>query len=164
MLPETQKLEREIQQLVDRIPTIHREYMAKLVGIAVDELVFHSPVLTGAYRASHAVGTGTASGVPTSVVYESPDHPEADRELVLGAQPILTPPMGFEARAAVLAEAPFQSYLLFNDRFYADRVEFGWPTRAGYGVYHAAETITEQAAQLVAQLPLDWEKFGGKLL
>jgi len=142
----------EMDRLIGRVPIVHRDIQAKLVGIAIDELVFTSPVLTGAYRASHAVGVGESADI-SRLVYDSPSHPEPDREVKLGEQ--MEPPQGNAAEAAYRGEAPFQNAILFNDRFYADKVEYGWSTRAGYGTYHAAEQIVEAVAAGVA-LGMSW--------
>lgn len=145
-------LDRDINYLIEEIPKIHRDYQALLVEESIYELVVRSPVLTGAYRAAHAVGRGlTSNAPPVALVYDSPEHPVPGIDLEEGGEEP-EPPNPIEAREAWEQEAPFQCAILVNDRHYADQVEYGWPGRAGYAIYGAVEAIIENSARRLVQV------------
>jgi len=118
------------------------------VGLVINDLVAGSPVRTGAYRASHAVGTG--ADAPTHLVYDSPEHPEPNAVFHPGGQPIFQVPDGELARKSYEAEAPFQRAVLFNDRYYAGMLEYGTASMAPRAIYGASEAVAGLLAENLA--------------
>lgn len=147
---DTSELRREMAKLEQSIPQAHLELQAEVIGLTIDDLVVRSPVLTGAYRASHAVGIGTGDGEAAILVYDSPEHPDPAVDLKPGAQPYPQVPDGALARASYEAEEPFRRAVIFNDRRYAGDLEYGNATMAPRSIYATAEVVAEQNARQLA--------------
>jgi hypothetical protein len=152
-----EEFEVALGRIADAIPEVHRDLQAALVGEVVNDLVERSPVLTGAYRAAHAVGVGTGDGEAMDLVYDSPEHPDPDVNYTPGAQPIFQVPDGELARAAYEEQEPFQRAVVANDRPYAGFLEYGTATMAPRSIYASAEAAAEATAERLSQVPIDFE-------
>jgi hypothetical protein len=148
---DTSGLRAKIEQLKKAIPEAHRDLQAEVVGATVDDLVTRSPVLTGAYRAAHAVGVTTGDGEARRIVYDSPEHPDPAVEYKPGAQPIFQVPDGELARAAYEEVEPFQRAVIANDRPYAGFLEYGTATMAPRSIYATAELAAQSIAETLAR-------------
>ena len=126
--PGMNQLRRELEQEVEGIRQGLLDMTAELAGAMIDELVIrteaHGLVLSGAYRASHAVLDG--NGI---VLYESVNRPPGDQVFSVGygEPPIFgaeDAPSGEDAAQAIRDRAKLGEKLeLWNGRFYASQLE-----------------------------------------
>lgn len=150
---EVDNFAREIEKILDEIPDYHRDLQAELAGHAIDACVERSPVLTGAYRASHTVTSDGGSG-PGGVIYEGPERVADD--LVVPTYPLARyePANGADAAEDVKAIEPFQRIEIRNGRFHASLLEYGTPTMAPRSIYASAELETEVEAKRIDEREL----------
>ncbi len=142
---------REAEQIIERLPQAHLELQAELVGHAIDQCVERSPVLTGAYRASH-----TVLG-PGGFIYEGEERVGDDEQVPTYPLARYKPANGSDAardvrQGEVFQEGePFQRLEIRNGRFYASTLEFGSPTTAPRAIYESASVSTEDASQRISR-------------
>lgn len=133
---------RAVEQTMKDVPQTHRDLQVKLAADALQYLTEISPVVTGAYNASHTIDIGDAESA--SAVYWGPEIPDPDQVITPGSRPILEPPSGRAAEAALTDIAPFQRLQLHNRRFYAESVE------NRHSVYAIAEAVANNDADRIA--------------
>lgn len=92
---------------------------------ALQQLILHSPVSTGAYRGSHfvTVGSRDTSAVPN----HAPGDAERQAEMLLSAD-----------------SKPFKQVFIQSNIIYGERIESGWSGQAPQGVYAIAENSTKE--------------------
>jgi hypothetical protein len=129
----------------------HRQAMITISTEVLEFLDRRSPVLTGAYRASHEISEGLGGKGPA--LYEHPDRPEPNEEVGVRTSPITPNRVGDAIRTLRTSLQPLTSLSLRNQRFYAAIIEFGSGSRAprrlyGLGTDHGnaiAERIARQS-------------------
>ena len=137
-------------EIAKEVPKIHRDLQAELCGFSISRVVEDSPVLTGAYRASHTVNRDGGSG-PGAPVYEGEDRVGDDE--VVDTYPLAryTPASGTDAAESVKREEPFQRLEIRNGRFYASELEYGTSTKEPRAIYGKAKDATETEAARLAE-------------
>jgi hypothetical protein len=129
----------------DALERVVGDAVRDLVAESAKDLVATSPVLTGAYRASHQVSRdGT-------VVFESPNRPGSDEEILPGFGDVIPAPEISELISALEGVAPFANFQLFNQRFYAEQLEFGTSAMAPRPTYTNAENNARASAEAKAR-------------
>jgi hypothetical protein len=105
-----------------------------LVGEVVEFLSIRSPVLTGAYRASHEVAHGVDGNGPS--IYEHPFRPDPNKPVPGTTVKFQPPNPGDAIRDAKRELKPYESFSFRNQRFYARiPIELGGPRMAPRRVY-----------------------------
>lgn len=138
--------EAEIDRIMGEVDKEVLAVTGEVAGTVIDDLVQRSPVLTGAYRASHAVLGGT------SILYEGPERPGGDEIIKVGSRAILEPPDGSDATISVIGNGtPYQRIEVWNGRFYASLIEYGSASMAPRTIYGTAEANGEAAARQIAE-------------
>jgi len=122
------EFKRELQATADAIPGATRDLAAFALAEGLDDLILISPVLSGAYRASHAVFEGEAD--PSNILWEGPNRQPDDLRMDLGFGANLPAPSAGEALGALLSADPFDRWWLRNGRYYASWLEDGTNTMA----------------------------------
>lgn len=136
----------EVEAILKGLDAEVLEVTALTAGAVIQDLVDRSPVLTGAYRASHAILGGSGN----TVIFEGPERPGGDEIIKPGSRAILQPPDGESATAAVREESqPYERLEAWNGRFYASLIEYGSPSMAPRSIYGTAEVSGDAAAQAI---------------
>lgn len=92
---------------------------------ALQQLIMHSPVSSGAYRGSHFVTVGNRD--TASVPNNAPGEAERQAEMLLSAD-----------------SKPFNQVFIQSNIAYGERIENGWSQQAPSGVYAVAENSTRE--------------------
>lgn len=151
-MAELAEFERQIDQIIDAIPQLHRDAQVALLLVGYEDVIRRSPVLTGAYRASHTLASG--EGRPGTFLYESPSRPDPERGIRRDVGSVLEAPSVGDAKASVADVAPFQTLWIYNPIFYAGFLEFGTSRMAPRRIYGlAADRLDALAAGLKLELP-----------
>ena len=140
---------RAVESIAKRVPEVHRDLQVEVAAGALQYAVYESPVLTGAYRASHTIDVGESESA--NAVYWGPELPGADEIITPGSRPILAPPDGPSAQAALADVAPFQRLQLHNRRFYASLLEYGTASMEPRPTYAKAEAEARRMTQAASE-------------
>src|SRR5262245_66053752 len=104
----------QVDEEMGRIEAIIHGATGELAEVMLRYAVEISPVLTGAYRASHAYTDSKGR-----VVFEGPERPPGEEVILPGTRPILEPPDSTEVKASILyGTEPGEPIDLWNGRFY----------------------------------------------
>lgn len=132
----------ELDAIEAEIPRAHRDLQVALAIAAFSDIVDHSPVKSGAYRAEHVIGEGEA----LALRYEADNRPGPTAVVhVIGGA--LEPPDVGAAKAAISDVQPFGLVTIFNQRFYGPQLESGSSAQAPNGVYGPAADRLELLAE-----------------
>lgn len=98
---------------------------SEMVLFALQQLIMHSPVSSGAYRGSHFVTVDNRD--TASVPNNAPGEAERQAEMLLSAD-----------------SKPFKQVFIQSNIAYGERIENGWSQQAPSGVYAVAENSTRE--------------------
>lgn len=142
------QLRNTTEEIRRAIPDIVTETQRRLIASGLEMVVRRSPVLTGAYRAEHAIATGDSA--PSHLIFEAENRVGPDVDLPVTGEP-LDPPDVTLAEAALEALEPYQNVWVFNDRYYAGIIEYGSADREPRFVYGQTSSDLESIAQGVTE-------------
>ena len=146
------EFKRELQATADAIPAATRDLAAYASAEGLDDLITISPVVSGAFRASHAFWAGEAG--PGDVLWEGPDRQPDDLVMNLGFGMNLPAPSAGEALGVLLDADPFDRWWLRNGRYYASWLEDGTNTMAPRQYYAiTADRISRAVARRGLKVP-----------
>lgn len=151
-----------MERLIQETPRAIAKMQGQAVADAFLDVVAHSPVRFGYYRASHVVGEGDGEQ-PSEILFEHPDRPPAQGPHP--ARPVIPPPDVGSARA-ILARGSttwvrgavwsFRRLLVWNGVKHAGYVEWGTAAMAPRLVYERARAaLAANVAARVRQLELE---------
>lgn len=137
------ELRRDLKRVLDETKEAHRLGVAKLLGDAYGDLIELSDphVQTGAYRASHTIGTGDPPREqgPETVLWEASEKPEPEGPFAPKANPAARPDVQ-AARSAATKIQFGQSGIIQNRVRHAEFVEDGTSRMDPQLIYEQAIT------------------------
>ncbi|WP_299313126.1 hypothetical protein [uncultured Halomonas sp.] len=117
---------RSLAGFADEVEATLGERQKQMVIFALQQLIQHSPVDSGAYRGSHFVTLNRRDNI--TVPESGPDEALRRAEMVLDAA------MG----------QPFKRVYIQSNIAYGERIENGWSQQAPGGVYAVATNSTRE--------------------
>lgn len=127
------EVERGTTGVAEAVTAIQRRVAAD----AFADVVAFSPVLTGAYRASHRIATG--GDAPAFTIFEHDEAPDPENPPRLDFGETLGPPAQGLAEASLEGIEPYGVVWIVNPIRYAEFVEFGGAATRPHLVYRRAE-------------------------